>query len=146
MFQTLHGKELSYNNIVDIAAAARLVSEFNEPTVAIIKHTNPCGAASASTLSDAARRAFEESFDLGEFLGNTVRRTYMFFLGYSVNSWDHSAVKVAVKRASWLAFFLSLAHRHFLGKPTMRVARAGDASVVRSQHEAKVARLNLEWQ
>ena len=41
----LHGKELSYNNLVDLDAAWQLVQEFNEPAVAIIKHTNPCGCA-----------------------------------------------------------------------------------------------------
>jgi len=57
-FAKLHGKELSYNNIVDIAAAALLVAEFDAPTVAIIKHTNPCGVGSASTLADAYEKAF----------------------------------------------------------------------------------------
>jgi phosphoribosylaminoimidazolecarboxamide formyltransferase / IMP cyclohydrolase len=57
MFCTLHGKELSYNNIVDISAAALLVTEFDEPTVAIIKHTNPCGVGSAPALAGAWERA-----------------------------------------------------------------------------------------
>ncbi len=52
-FQQLHGKELSYNNILDLTAAAELVAEFEDPTVAIIKHTNPCGAGSAPTLRAA---------------------------------------------------------------------------------------------
>ncbi len=58
MFEKLHGKELSYNNIVDIAAAAELVAEFDEPTVAIIKHTNPCGVGSAPNLAEAYAKAF----------------------------------------------------------------------------------------
>ncbi len=58
IFAQLHGKELSYNNIVDIDAAAKLVLEFDEPTVVIIKHTNPCGVASAPTLAQAWQRAF----------------------------------------------------------------------------------------
>jgi phosphoribosylaminoimidazolecarboxamide formyltransferase/IMP cyclohydrolase len=58
LFAKLHGKELSFNNIVDIAAAALLVAEFDEPTVAIIKHTNPCGVGSAPTLADAHAKAF----------------------------------------------------------------------------------------
>lgn len=57
LFQTLHGKELSYNNIVDIVAAAKLVTEFDEPTVAIIKHTNPCGVGSGATLVEAYIKA-----------------------------------------------------------------------------------------
>ena len=56
-FQQLHGKELSFNNIVDIAAAFDLVAEFDEPTVAIIKHTNPCGVGSAATLEEAYGKA-----------------------------------------------------------------------------------------
>ena len=57
-FQKLHGKELSFNNILDINAAALLCTEFNEPTVVIVKHNNPCGAATGSTLVDAYRKAF----------------------------------------------------------------------------------------
>ncbi len=57
-FHKLHGKELSYNNIIDVDAAVRLVEEFSEPTVAIIKHTNPCGVASGKNLTEAYRKAF----------------------------------------------------------------------------------------
>jgi phosphoribosylaminoimidazolecarboxamide formyltransferase / IMP cyclohydrolase len=53
----LQGKELSYNNLVDLEAAWRLVTEFSEPTTAIIKHTNPCGIASAASLSVSYQRA-----------------------------------------------------------------------------------------
>jgi phosphoribosylaminoimidazolecarboxamide formyltransferase/IMP cyclohydrolase len=52
-FDKLHGKELSYNNILDINAASQLCAEFNDPTVVIVKHNNPCGVASASTLEEA---------------------------------------------------------------------------------------------
>ncbi|HEY4899303.1 MAG TPA: bifunctional phosphoribosylaminoimidazolecarboxamide formyltransferase/IMP cyclohydrolase [Terriglobales bacterium] len=55
----LQGKELSYNNIVDLQAAWDLAQEFDGPVVAIIKHTNPCGAAVAPTLSEAYKRALE---------------------------------------------------------------------------------------
>jgi phosphoribosylaminoimidazolecarboxamide formyltransferase/IMP cyclohydrolase len=55
----LQGKELSYNNIVDLQAAWDLAREFDEPVVAIIKHTNPCGTAVAPTLSEAYKRALE---------------------------------------------------------------------------------------
>jgi phosphoribosylaminoimidazolecarboxamide formyltransferase/IMP cyclohydrolase len=56
-FEKLHGKELSYNNIVDIQAAAELLEEFSEPTACIIKHTNPCGVGSGKTLVDAYEKA-----------------------------------------------------------------------------------------
>jgi phosphoribosylaminoimidazolecarboxamide formyltransferase/IMP cyclohydrolase len=55
----LHGKELSYNNLVDLDAAWQLVSEFDGSAVAIIKHTNPCGCAEQATLAEAYRKAFE---------------------------------------------------------------------------------------
>jgi phosphoribosylaminoimidazolecarboxamide formyltransferase/IMP cyclohydrolase len=51
--EKLNGKELSYNNLLDCDAAWRLVSDFDRPTAVVIKHTNPCGAASAETLSEA---------------------------------------------------------------------------------------------
>lgn len=58
IFAQLHGKELSYNNIMDIDAASKLVLEFDEPTVVIIKHTNPCGVGSGNDLVDAWSKAF----------------------------------------------------------------------------------------
>ena len=57
-FEQLQGKELSFNNIIDITAAAYLIGEFQKPTVAILKHTNPCGVASAETLVKAWEQAF----------------------------------------------------------------------------------------
>jgi phosphoribosylaminoimidazolecarboxamide formyltransferase / IMP cyclohydrolase len=55
----LQGKELSYNNIVDLQAAWDLAQEFEEPVCAIIKHTNPSGAATGATLAEAYKRALE---------------------------------------------------------------------------------------
>jgi phosphoribosylaminoimidazolecarboxamide formyltransferase / IMP cyclohydrolase len=55
----LQGKELSYNNIVDLQAAWDLAQEFDEPFCAIIKHTNPAGAATGKTLDDAYKKALE---------------------------------------------------------------------------------------
>jgi phosphoribosylaminoimidazolecarboxamide formyltransferase/IMP cyclohydrolase len=57
-FQKFHGKELSYNNILDITAASELIEEFSEPTVAILKHTNPCGIGSDPDLREAWDKAF----------------------------------------------------------------------------------------
>jgi phosphoribosylaminoimidazolecarboxamide formyltransferase / IMP cyclohydrolase len=55
----VQGKELSYNNIVDLQAAWDLAQEFDEPVCAIIKHTNPCGTATGETLTEAYLRALE---------------------------------------------------------------------------------------
>jgi len=55
--QVLQGKELSYTNLLDLDAAARIVLEFEEPAAAVIKHTNPCGAATGANAADAYIRA-----------------------------------------------------------------------------------------
>ena len=58
-FQQLHGKELSYNNILDLTAAADLIAEFaaGPPTLAILKHTNPCGVGQGTSLREAWEKA-----------------------------------------------------------------------------------------
>jgi phosphoribosylaminoimidazolecarboxamide formyltransferase/IMP cyclohydrolase len=53
----LQGKELSFTNLLDVDAAARIASEFMEPAAVVIKHTNPCGAAAGATLEEAYVRA-----------------------------------------------------------------------------------------
>ncbi|XHR95254.1 bifunctional phosphoribosylaminoimidazolecarboxamide formyltransferase/IMP cyclohydrolase [Mucilaginibacter sp. UC70_90] len=53
MFNKLNGKELSYNNLVDVDAAVAIIDEFTEPTIAILKHTNACGVASRSFIKEA---------------------------------------------------------------------------------------------
>ncbi|HJT75029.1 MAG TPA: bifunctional phosphoribosylaminoimidazolecarboxamide formyltransferase/IMP cyclohydrolase, partial [Chitinophaga sp.] len=53
IFNKLHGKELSYNNLVDVDAACQLIQEFTDTTFAVIKHTNVCGIASRPTLKEA---------------------------------------------------------------------------------------------
>lgn len=59
-FEQLHGKDLSYNNILDLTAAAALIQEFagDPPTLAILKHTNPCGVGQGATLREAWDKAF----------------------------------------------------------------------------------------
>ncbi len=59
-YTKLHGKELSYTNVLDIHAATGLIHEFRRPTLAILKHTNPCGVGSSDDdLREAWQRAFE---------------------------------------------------------------------------------------
>lgn len=57
MFDQLHGKEISYNNLLDIDAAVSLIAEFTDPTFAILKHNNACGLASRKTISEAWKDA-----------------------------------------------------------------------------------------
>ena len=57
--EVLHGKELSYNNLLDLDSALNLVREFRDPAAVVIKHNNPCGAAVAGSLVEAFTRAYE---------------------------------------------------------------------------------------
>lgn len=57
MFDQLHGKEISYNNLLDIDAAVSLISEFSTPTFAVLKHNNACGLASRPTIAEAWKDA-----------------------------------------------------------------------------------------
>jgi phosphoribosylaminoimidazolecarboxamide formyltransferase/IMP cyclohydrolase len=57
--EQLHGKKLSYNNILDLDSALNLVREFAEPACVVVKHNNPCGAATAATLADAFLAAWD---------------------------------------------------------------------------------------
>lgn len=57
VFTQLHGKEISYNNLLDVDAALNLIADFDEPTFAILKHNNACGCASDSNLVEAWRKA-----------------------------------------------------------------------------------------
>jgi phosphoribosylaminoimidazolecarboxamide formyltransferase/IMP cyclohydrolase len=59
IFTQLNGKELSYNNLVDLDAAVNLVQEFNETAFVIIKHTNACGVATGTTVNEAYLKAFQ---------------------------------------------------------------------------------------
>ena len=59
VFEQLNGKELSYNNLVDVDAAINLVQEFEETAFVIIKHTNACGAATGTSVKEAYQKAFQ---------------------------------------------------------------------------------------
>jgi phosphoribosylaminoimidazolecarboxamide formyltransferase / IMP cyclohydrolase len=58
LFTKLNGRELSYNNLLDVEAAVNLMADFSEPTFAILKHNNACGIASRDTIFEAYRDAF----------------------------------------------------------------------------------------
>ncbi len=57
--EVLHGKELSFNNILDLDSALNLVREFGQPAAVVVKHNNPCGAAASAALAEAFRKAYE---------------------------------------------------------------------------------------
>jgi phosphoribosylaminoimidazolecarboxamide formyltransferase/IMP cyclohydrolase len=70
MFKQLHGKEISYNNLLDIDAAIALISEFSDPTFAILKHNNACGIASREKILDAWKGALPVSAFGGVLITN----------------------------------------------------------------------------
>lgn len=106
----LHGKELSFNNIIDLNAALEIVKEFNSPAAVIIKHTNPCGAATAKTLKQAYMDAldcdrlsafgsvvgFNASVDLN--LANTILKEADFVECIIAPSYDAEALEVLKKK------------------------------------------------
>src|SRR5262249_36896072 len=57
--QQIHGKDLSFNNIIDLDAAFRLACEFSQPACAVVKHGNPCGVGTGRTGAEALQRALE---------------------------------------------------------------------------------------
>ena len=59
VFNQINGKELSYNNLLDIDSALRLISEFEDPTFAILKHNNACGIASSTDAQTSYSKAFD---------------------------------------------------------------------------------------
>src|SRR5664280_1551983 len=122
----LQGKELSYNNLVDLDAAWQLVSEFERPAAAIVKHTNPCGCAEQDTLAEAYRKAFEGDpvSAFGGVIGinrpldeETAREIAKTFIE-AIAAPDYSAEALAVLAAK-------------KNLRLMRVASGGDRQVVK---------------
>ncbi len=112
----LHGKELSFNNIYDLNAAYNLVAEFsdqNTPAAAIIKHTNPCGAAIAGTLAEAFTKA-REGDPISAFGGilavnqtidaataNFITGKNMFFEAIIAPDYDNEAFIILTTKKQW---------------------------------------------
>jgi phosphoribosylaminoimidazolecarboxamide formyltransferase/IMP cyclohydrolase len=108
--EQLHGKELSYNNLVDLDAAWQLIGEFDGPASAIIKHTNPCGCAESSTLAESYLRAFEAdpvsayggvlafNRELDQDTANEIAKT--FIEAIAAPSYSESAMKILAGKRS----------------------------------------------
>jgi len=111
--EILNGKALSYNNILDIDAAFELVKEFDEPAAVVIKHTNPCGAATSDSVAQAYADAlagdpvsafggilaFNRPVDAG--LAEIVAVQSCFFEAVIAPGIDADAVKVFRKKVKW---------------------------------------------
>jgi phosphoribosylaminoimidazolecarboxamide formyltransferase/IMP cyclohydrolase len=113
--EVLHGKELSYNNLLDLDSALNLVREFSEPTVVVIKHNNPCGAASAANLVDAYTRACEgdpvSAFggilglnrEIDEATAMAITEPTRFFECVIAPAYSDAAFKILTTRPKWKA-------------------------------------------
>ncbi len=111
--EQLNGKALSYNNIMDADAALELVREFDEPAVAVIKHTNPCGCGTAGDLATAFRRAWsgDPQSAFGGIvavnrpvdipLAETIAQPDTFLEVIVAPSFEDGAVEVLTSRVKW---------------------------------------------
>jgi len=104
----ISGKEISYNNILDLDSGLRCIKEFKEPTSIIMKHTNPCGVASSSNISKAYQKSYESdsksAFGGVIFLNRKVEKKLSikivknFFEMVVAPDFDNSAIEILKKR------------------------------------------------
>ena len=111
----LHGKELSYNNILDLDSSLAIVRQFSEPAAVVIKHNNPCGAAVADTLATALQRAMEGDplSAFGSVLGlnrmvdaataEVLAAPGLFVEAIVAPHYDNEALQILTTRPKWKA-------------------------------------------
>ncbi len=111
--QQLHGKELSYNNLLDLDSALAMVRGFSEPAAAVLKHNNPCGAAAADTLADALKKGMEGDplSAFGSIIGlnrtvdadtaEVLTEPGMFIEAIVAPDFDQAAVEVLTTKPKW---------------------------------------------
>jgi len=111
----LHGKELSYNNLLDLDSALGIVRMFGEPAAAVIKHNNPCGAATADTLAAALRNAMagDPLSAFGSVLGlnrvvaadtaNVLAEPGLFVEAIVAPDFTHEAFEILTTKPKWKA-------------------------------------------
>ena len=111
----LHGKELSYNNLLDLDSALRIVRSFSEPAASVIKHNNPCGAAVADTLTEALRQgmAGDPLSAFGSVLGlnrlvdaetaDVLTAPDLFIEAIVAPHFDEEAVTILTTKPKWKA-------------------------------------------
>jgi phosphoribosylaminoimidazolecarboxamide formyltransferase/IMP cyclohydrolase len=132
--EVLNGKELSYNNILDLDSAFNLVREFRTPAAAVIKHNNPCGAALGESLAEAFQRAHDgdpvSAFggilafnrELDESTATLITEPNRFVEAIIAPSYTDAAFKLLTTRPKW-------------GK-NVRLLKTGDAATrVRETHD-----------
>jgi phosphoribosylaminoimidazolecarboxamide formyltransferase/IMP cyclohydrolase len=111
--EQLHGKELSYNNLLDLDSAFNLVREFDTPAAVVIKHNNPCGAAAAESLVEAFRKAYEGdplsayggvlgfNREVDEATAQQVTEPNRFIECVIAPSYSEAAFRLLTTRPSW---------------------------------------------
>jgi phosphoribosylaminoimidazolecarboxamide formyltransferase/IMP cyclohydrolase len=133
--EILHGKELSYNNILDVDSAFNLVREFSRPAAVVIKHNNPCGAAVADTLADAFRKAYEGdplsayggvlgfNSELDEATAHEITEPNRFIECVIAPGYSDAAFKLLTTRPTW--------------KKNVRILRTGPLNGVGPESKAR---------
>ena len=113
--QQIHGKELSYNNLLDLDSALAIVRGFSKPAASVIKHNNPCGAAVADTLAEALRRgmAGDPLSAFGSVIGlnrvvdaetaEVLTEPGLFIEGIVAPEFDPAAVEILTTKPKWKA-------------------------------------------
>ncbi len=146
LFKKLYGKELSYNNLLDIDSAVRLISEFNEPTAAILKHNNPCGLATCNSLVNAWKLALagdpESAFggvivlNRAVDLETAISIDNVFFEVAIAPAWENQALEILKRKKNRILLlqksndFSVLLHRSVLNGVIMQ-----DADLATADHK-----------
>ncbi len=139
----LNGKELSYNNLMDLDAALAIARSLPDAAAVVIKHTNPCGAASAPDLAEATRRAFEGDpvSAFGSVLGfnrpvDEATAEYLATPGLFVEaivapSYDPAAIDILTTKTKW--------------KSNVRLMEVGSLADAAGAHPLPLYRLAACW-
>ncbi|HMF27934.1 MAG TPA: bifunctional phosphoribosylaminoimidazolecarboxamide formyltransferase/IMP cyclohydrolase, partial [Candidatus Cybelea sp.] len=136
--EVMHGKELSYNNILDLDSALNLVREFTDPAAVVIKHNNPCGAATSTTLVDAFSHAYEgdpiSAFggilgfnrEVDEATAMQITEPNRFIECVIARGYSKAAFEILTTRPKWKASVRLLAARGLVQSAMPQAARSLD--------------------
>lgn len=134
-FTQLQGKELSYNNILDTAAALDLIFEFDEPTLGILKHTNPCGVGQGSTMLEAWEKAFatDREAPFGGIIvmnrpceGDLAKTISEIFAEVVIApEFDSDAREIFAKKKNLRLLEIKSGKKHFIRNKVIRSVRSG---------------------
>ncbi|OGW89703.1 MAG: bifunctional phosphoribosylaminoimidazolecarboxamide formyltransferase/IMP cyclohydrolase [Omnitrophica bacterium RIFCSPLOWO2_01_FULL_50_24] len=157
-FEQIHGKELSYNNILDFEAAVDTLREFKEPAACVVKHNNPCGIAAQSDLTEAVVQAIDsDSMSAfggivgvnrvcSEKIAKTITEKLHFFEVMVAPDFSPEALRILKSRKNLR--ILRLPNLYDIGPYDLRFTKSGVLLQDRNQpiwkREAKLAK-NLRW-